>query len=141
MAFGYPGTVWPMPKKGQKRVAPQGLRIIVARNLRKLMLETEDLKTAAALGKAAKVGRKTVERMMEGTNASSMDTIEAVSVALNVRPWQLLVAGLDARDLPQLRKPEGVEAELYQRLDALSSAVQRLEQAGGPAYRRSKKAT
>lgn len=103
------------------------------------MLETDDLKTPTALGRVAKVGRKTIERMMAGTHATTLDSLEAVAVALNVRPWQMLVDGMNARDLPQLRKPEGEEAELYQRLEHLSKAVHRLEQIAPPAYRRPKK--
>lgn len=131
-----------MPRLGQKRVAPQELRTIVARNVRKLMVESDDLRTAAALGRASKVGRKTAERIMAGTNASTLDTLQAIAAALGVYPWQLLVDGMSARDLPQLRNPTGQEAELYARLDVLSKAVHRLEQAGGPAYRaRPKKTT
>lgn len=121
-----------MPKLGQKRVAPQELRTIVARNVRKLMMESDDLKTAAALGRASKVGRKTAERIMAGTNASTLDTLQAIAAALGVYPWQLLVDGMSARELPQLRNPTGAEAELYGRLDVLSRAVQRLEQASAP---------
>lgn len=131
-----------MPRKDQKRAAPQGMRVILGRNMRRLMLESEDYKTPTALGRAAKVGRKTVERMMAGTNAATIDSIEAVALVLQVRPWQMLVDGMNARDLPQLRRPEGEEAELYARLDVLSDAVKRLEQTAPPGYpRRSKKTT
>src|SRR5258708_35061709 len=89
MARQRAGTVWPMPRKGQKRTAPKGLRVIVARNLRKLMVVHEELKTATALGKASRIGRKTVGRMMDGTeHAITLDSLEADAGAPRVLPWQ-----------------------------------------------------
>ncbi len=141
MARQRAGTVWPMPRKGQKRTAPKGLRVIVARNLRKLMVVHEELKTATALGKASRIGRKTVGRMMDGTeHAITLDSLEAVAGALRVLPWQMLVEDMDARALPQLRVPTGKEAEFYSTLGELGKAMQRIEEIAPPGYRRGKKA-
>jgi hypothetical protein len=36
------------------------------------------------------VGRRTVDRMLKSDVAATLDTIEAISSALDVSPWQLL---------------------------------------------------
>jgi len=80
-----------MPKRGQTRTAPQGLRRILAENIVRLMAESEDLRTNTALAKRSGVGRRTIDRLAAGDHGASIDTVEAVGEALGVYPWRLLI--------------------------------------------------
>lgn len=93
MAAAQVGILWPMPKKGQTRELSTRLRATVAKNVRSLMGE----QTATALGESSGVGRRSVDRLLNETVATTLDTLEAVSNALGVPPDQLLVEGRTPR--------------------------------------------
>jgi hypothetical protein len=90
----YPSGV---PRKG-KRELGRDLRGVVAKNLRRLMDGSEDLQTATALGKASKLGRRTVDRALDQSTAANLDTIQALCTALNCQPWEL-VTDADAQGI------------------------------------------
>lgn len=86
------GYVWPMPRNGQKRKAPHALRGLVAANVRRFMGRPgSGAPGPAELGKKAKVGKRTINRLLGSENSATLDTIEAVADALGVFPYELLL--------------------------------------------------
>lgn len=105
MALGLTGKVWPMTRRGKPRAAPQELRPVLARNVRRLMDSSADLQTATALGKRSGVGRRTVDRLLKCERAATVDTLLAIAKAFGAYPWQLLVEDSLVQLVPPRQPP------------------------------------
>lgn len=101
MAGAFSGTVWPMPKKNQKRRLSTVLRATVSDSVRRIM----GTETATSLGKRAGIGRRSVDRLITAETAANLDTVEAVSTALGVEAWVLF---LKAGELERLTSGQAV---------------------------------
>jgi transcriptional regulator with XRE-family HTH domain len=78
-----------VPKHGQKRELKTDLRFVLAARVRELM-NAHMIDTAEALGQRAGIGRNTARRILEGSNATSVDSIQAIAAVFNIEPWKLL---------------------------------------------------
>lgn len=78
-----------MPKRDQKRQLSKELRDVVAGNVKTLKGEESNTQ----LGKRSGLGRRTVDRVLDSSNAATLDTLEALAIAFGVEPWQLLLKG------------------------------------------------
>jgi transcriptional regulator with XRE-family HTH domain len=74
-------------ERGKRKVEPHWVRDVLKQNVSNLM-EQKRL-SAVQLGRLAKVGRKSVDRVRAGEN-STIDTIGAIAEVLGVEPADLL---------------------------------------------------
>ena len=91
-----------MPPTRKKKV-PGIMRDVLAANVKALMereFAGSDNKPMC-LAKKADIALSSVQRTLKGRTGASIDTIEALSVALGVSPYQLILPGLDV-DNPQV---------------------------------------
>ena len=88
------------------------------------MAEHEYINSPRQLAERAKVGSRTVDRILKGEHAGQLDTLEAIATALECAAWQLLVPGLDPKEMPVLATPTGPEAALYAQFRALRKQIE-----------------
>jgi DNA-binding Xre family transcriptional regulator len=81
------GTL-PRMKRGERKVAPHWIKVVVAENVNALMKKRGI--GAIELAKLSKVGRKSIDRLRAGKN-STLDTLGAVADVLEVQPANLLM--------------------------------------------------
>lgn len=96
-------------------MASQALETLAA-NIKTLMGAHTELRTDGRLGKAAGIDQKTVWRIVNKKNEPTLEQLSAIAKAYRVEPWQLLVPGMDATNLPVLQPVTAAERELYKRL-------------------------
>jgi hypothetical protein len=80
----------PMGKKDTKRIAPNDLRLVLKQRLNTLMRATPELNSGPKLAAKAKVGLTTVLRARNATNATTIDTVQALANAFGIQPHELL---------------------------------------------------
>lgn len=90
-----------MSKKDQKRNLSTALRHLVAKNVMALRESSDMVRTQNELGRAAKIGQRTVSHLENGDSAANLDTIEAIATAFRLEAWQILVQGLNPARLPE----------------------------------------
>lgn len=94
------------------------MRSVLADNVRALM-EREfaacDNKPMA-LAKRAQLSLSTVQRLLSCETGASVDTIEAVSLALGVSPYQMLLPELDHGNPQVVNGATAAERRLYARM-------------------------
>lgn len=93
--------------KGKKKTpkVPGIMRHVVARNVKKLMEHhyAESTNRPKRLAAEAGVSLSSVQRVLAAENGPNIETIEAIALALEVSPYQLLIATLDVHN-PQVVK-------------------------------------
>ena len=94
------------------------VRHVVAKNLNALMQSHFDLDSAPKLAKKTKVGTGTISRLRNAKVDATLSVLEAIAIAYDLQPWQLLVPDLSPQDPPMLRDIPPAEQELYRRLRA-----------------------
>jgi transcriptional regulator with XRE-family HTH domain len=87
MILAVRGNVWPYMERGKRKVEPHWVREVLKENVSALMAQKEI--SSSQLGKLAKVGRKSVDRLRSGEN-STLDTVGAIADVLGVEPAELL---------------------------------------------------
>lgn len=87
-----------MPCFGRQtcQVPKTSLKQTLAVNLQWLMDSMPELGSQAKVGAKAKIDQKTVSRILNATNATTLDKLEALAGALQVEPWQLIAPRLGA---------------------------------------------
>lgn len=83
-------------------------------NLKALMEAHATLRTQAAVGKAAGIDQRTVGRILNGSHNPTLKHIEALAKCFKLTSWQLLMPGLDPKNLPVAQT--AAERALYDRL-------------------------
>ena len=78
---------------------------VLADNLNRLREVEGNPRTQAEIGSKAGVDQKTVGRTLAASNATSVDKLDGFAKAFKVKPWHLLVPGLDPAALPGERPP------------------------------------
>lgn len=89
---------------------------VLAANINRLMGSTVALESNPKLAKRADIGIGSVARIRNAQTDITIDTLTKLAEAFDLQPWQLLVPGLDPKNLPVLRNLSPQEAELYERL-------------------------
>lgn len=87
-----------------KKPKPSALRAVLAANVAALR-EVKPMGGIRAWGDRIGVGEATVDRILKGSGAVQIDSLEAVANGFDVDPWQILVPELDPRRLPELVDP------------------------------------
>lgn len=84
--------------------------LVLAQNLAELKKLAGAPRTQAEIAERAGVDQKTVSRIENATNATSVDKLDGLADAFRVQPWQLLVDGLKHDALPTLVSSGGAAA-------------------------------
>lgn len=66
-------------------------RKTLARNLKRRMEESTDLKSQPAVAARSGVSQTHISRMLRGTSAATVDMLDALGRAFRCQPWELLV--------------------------------------------------
>lgn len=72
-----------------------------------------ELNSAPKLAKKMGISTSTVWRLKNGTVDATLGTLEKLAAAFDVEPWQLLVPGMEAGNLPTLQALSERERQLY----------------------------
>ena len=64
-----------------------------------------------------RLDKKPVQRLLSGRHATTIDTIETISKAAGLQPWQMLIPNLDPSNPPVFVMTQ-TERDLYARLRA-----------------------
>lgn len=99
----------------RKKKVPGIMRAVLAENVRALMereFQEVDNKVLA-LAKRAGLSLSSVQRTLAGDTGASIDTIERLSVALGVSPYQLLLPELDVLNPQIVNGASAAERRLY----------------------------
>lgn len=92
---------------------------LLGANLEALMKAHPDLSSNPKLSKKTKLSTSTISRLRNGGVEATMATLEVLSAAFHVEPWQLLVAGIDPGNLPVLMSESEAERKLRDHLREL----------------------
>jgi hypothetical protein len=124
------GSDHPLPSKymnGKKKTPKVAgiMRHVLARNVRKLMEHhfSESSNRPKSLAKAAGLSLSTVQRMIAAENGASLDNIESVALALQVSPYQLLIAVLDIKNPQVVKGATEAEHRFYRRVERKQTLV------------------
>lgn len=99
--FVFNGKMRPNPRK------------VLADNLRRIVGDDSQSAWAAA----HKIDKKPVQRAISGRHATTIDTLDEISRAAGLQPWQLLTPGLDPAN-PPVYVMTKAERDLYARVRA-----------------------
>lgn len=69
------------------------LRAVLSANIKGLQRRYPGLASSPALARKAQIGQRTALRAMQGTHATTIDTLAAIASAFDVQAWQLLLPG------------------------------------------------
>lgn len=75
---------------------------ILAANLKALRDADPELKSQAAIGRAAKIDQRTVGRILNMENEPTFGQLTKLAKAFKLQAWQLLVPGLEPTNPPML---------------------------------------
>lgn len=99
-----------MGTRGPRKVKAHAIRMIVGSNVDKLLGgEARSAKTQRVAA-AAKIDRRTVNRLVKGEYAANLDTLGHIADALNVKPLELFlerptgISGAESRVLAESAK-------------------------------------
>jgi hypothetical protein len=95
-------------------------QLVVAENLKALMLHRNI--GAVDTAKLLRVKPFQVRRLMAGTHAMTLRTVETIAQAFGIEPYQLLIPGLTPEDPQILRVLSPSERRLYQALEEARAA-------------------
>lgn len=101
---------------------------IVTENLKRWMAASENLKTQAALARAARIGQSYVSRILRGEGNPTVSILESIARAFKRKPIDLLTAP-DAEyptTSPAIQEPPPDERELLQGYRAASPEVREI---------------
>lgn len=110
----FPYPLWMGPKAGIGEAVKGGQRTL-AENLRVLMAATPELGSNPKLGAKTKLGVSAISRLVNGHNAT-LDTLDKLADAFHIQVWQLLMPGLDPKNLPVVQPVSQKEQALYDRI-------------------------
>lgn len=118
---GIAGTLNRMTRKAKPEQAETSARMTLAANLQALQahfgVSGRQFYSSEYMDVAAETGR----RALKGLKAIDLDTLDRIARALHMEPWQLLVPGLDAKNLPTY-VPASVRSSIDEFLSRMTSA-------------------
>jgi transcriptional regulator with XRE-family HTH domain len=94
----------------------------LAVNLRALMAATPELGSNPKLGAKTKLGVSAISRLVNGHNAT-IETLDRLAEAFQLQVWQLLMPGLDPKNLPVVQPVTQKERELYERFKEVAKEL------------------
>lgn len=91
--------------KPAHRTVDTGLRKVLSQNIAALQEKHPHLATSPTLARKAQVGQRTALRAMNGSHATTIDTVHAIARAFGVEAWQLLLPGFGGPEQPKATAP------------------------------------
>lgn len=88
------------------------------------MKASVDLRSQNAVGKAAKVDQKTIERMLKCLNEPTLEKVELVAKVFGLTAWQILTPGLDPTNHPMLAAESEALREMYKKILSTREAIE-----------------
>lgn len=98
-------------------------KLVLWANVRALMLHRWDEENVNRLARVASVGPATVDRIKKAQTSVGLEVIDKVAQALDVETWQLLVPGMDPKNLPVLMPMSEGERTFYERVISAAKAL------------------
>lgn len=120
----YP-TVMPPRKQSasdEESTASSTAKVLGA-NLNALMAHHSDLSSNPKVAKKTELGTGTISRLRNGDVDANLSTLEKLSEAFGLHPWQLLVPNLDPENVPALLPVTEQERRLYERLREVAKEI------------------
>lgn len=117
----FPYPLW-MGQRAAIDSTVQGSARSLAQNLRVLMDAHPDLDSNPKLGKKTKLGVSAISRLLNGHNAT-LETLDRIAEAFHVQTWQLLMPGLDPKNLPVVQPVSEKERALYERFKEVAKEL------------------
>ena len=103
-------------------IDPSSIAQTVSNNIRKIVeVFHEGNQTEAA--KHCRMHQRTLGRALNGEQAASLDTLEAVAKGYSLQPWHLLIPNLDPKNPPTSYVISEHESNLYERLRSAASEL------------------
>lgn len=96
---------------------------VLGKNLSALMAATLDLSSNPKVAKRTGLSTSTIHRLRNGDVDATLSTLEALSKAFDLEPWQLLVVNFDPRNRPVLQPLTELERRLYARLAEVAKEI------------------
>jgi transcriptional regulator with XRE-family HTH domain len=87
------------------------------------MAATLELGSNPKLAKRTGLSTSTIHRLRNGDVDATLSTLEALSKAFDLEPWQLLVANFDPKNRPVLQPLSEQERRLYARLAEVAKEI------------------
>lgn len=84
-------------------------------NLARLMQSDRTLKTQEALAERARVGQRTVSRILRGEQSPTLKVVEKLAGAFDLEPWQMLVPDLEPGNPPITKQVDDQQRQLWAR--------------------------
>lgn len=105
---------------------------IVAANLGRLMKWAElrgelGLASQNGLAKVAKVGQRTIGRILSLEQEPGVDTLHAIAQAYDLQGWQLLIPDIEPANPPVLKGASDAERELFKAFQDVQAKMRALE--------------
>lgn len=95
-------------------------------NLKKLMARHKQMRSQAAIGKAAGIDQTTAGRILNGKNAPSVDTLDGLAKAFGLEPWQLLLPNLNIERIELAGSASADAVVLAARFDGMSESHKKI---------------
>lgn len=95
-------------------------REVVSENLKSLMLHHEHLTSQSEIARKSGIPQRTVGRIVHGEVQANLSSLVGLATAFGIEPWQLLVPGLNPRNMPRLHF---LTEEQAVALQAISKAI------------------
>lgn len=113
--------------KGKKKThkAPGIMRKVVARSVRKLMEHhfAESPNRPKSLAIRAGISLSSVQRVLAADNGANIETLEAIALALDVSPYQLLIPNLDVKNPQVVKGATEAEHRFYRAVERKQELV------------------
>lgn len=85
-------------------------------NVSALMRDRWDVENLTRLAREAEIGPATSARLKGQETSVGLEVIDKIARVFHVHAWQLLVPGLDPKNLPTLLPMSDAERQFYERM-------------------------
>lgn len=109
-------------------ISDMSAKTVLAENIQKLMDANPGLSSLVKVATEAKrrghaVSKNAVDTARKGTNAATIDSVDAIARAFEMEAWQLLVPGMNPKNPPVLNSVGETEDALYRKLGAVAKEI------------------
>lgn len=108
-------------------VAHSPLTELFRHNLRRVMQHDRDLKTQKKLEAAGGLTQASIGRILRGEQSPTLDAVHRLAKAVELEPWQLLIADLEPDNPPITKQIDEQQQELLRRFRTAAQELARYE--------------
>jgi len=103
------------------------LKSVLWANAQALMVHKYGTENLTRLAAEAKFGPGTATRIKKAETSVGLDVLEKLAGTFDVEPWQLLVPGMEPKNLPALKPVTQAERDLYAKILAAARDITKLQ--------------